>query len=214
MTTYPSGDAAVRVDQFEPKATGRYPALVVLHGSSGSASFWIERFAPTMLEAGVAAYAPHYFDKTGTQHATSEMIRNGKHSAAWLAAVRDAIGYVASRPAVDPRRIAVVGASLGGFLAIAVGTEDDRVRALVELSGGVPSGWETRVHPKMPPTLILHGADDHVVPASEAYKLQSLLEEQRVPHEMEIFPHESHWFSSGAQMQLVVRSAKFLMRYL
>src|SRR4051794_17285877 len=214
MARYTSGTANIHIDQFEPEQTGRHAALLVLHGSGGAASYWMERFAPTLREAGVGIYAPHYFDKTGTMRATTAMILDGRHFIAWLTAIQDAVSYVAGRSCVDPSRIGVLGISLGGYLAVALGIEDKRISTVVELSGGVPLGWEDRMTAGMPPTLVLHGDHDDVVPVAEAYKLQAVLEEHHVTHEVEIFPHQTHWFSGAAQMHLLMRCAGFLDRYL
>ena len=109
------------------------------------------------MKFGVGAYAPHYLQKTGSQRATAEMILDGKHFPEWLGAIRDAVDYVAARPGIDARRIGVLGVSLGGYLAVALGIEDRRMRAVIELSGGLPMGWEDRVAQGMAPVLILHG---------------------------------------------------------
>jgi dipeptidyl aminopeptidase/acylaminoacyl peptidase len=163
---------------------------------------------------GVAAFAPHYFDKTGTGRATPEMILDGRHFLEWLAAVKDAVAYVASRPLVNAQRIGLLGISLGAYLAIALAAQERGIRAVVELSGGVPIGWEGRISPAMPPTLILHGENDNIVPVSEARKLQALLERQQVLHEVAIFPGETHWFSAAATPKLLMTCARFLARYL
>jgi dienelactone hydrolase len=214
MENFQSGTVAIDMEQHEPATSGRHPGLLLLHGSGGAGAYWMKSFAPTLTRFGVAAYAPHYLQKTGSQRATPEMILDGKHFPSWLGAIRDAVSYVAARPAIDARRIGVLGVSLGGYLAMALAMEDRRLRAVVELSGGLPPGWEDRVSPAMPPVLILHGANDSVVPVSEAYKLQKLLQQRQVPCEMEIFPGEGHWFSAGAQARLLMAIAGFLGRRL
>ncbi len=214
MRSYPSAGLPIPIDQHEPASPGPHPALLLLHGSGGAASSWIDRIAPHLIAAGIATYAPHYFSKTGTQRATAETILDGKHVPQWLAAIHDAVSYIASRPSIDARRIAVLGVSLGGYLAVALGIENPGLRAIIELSGGVPPGSEPRITQAMPPTLILHGIEDRVVPVTEAHKLSALCRQQNVPCEMELFPGESHWFSTRAQQALLLRAASFLTRHL
>jgi dienelactone hydrolase len=61
MATYASGRAAIDIDQFEPYTGAPHPALLVLHGSGGAASYWMDQFAPALNRFGAAIYAPHYF---------------------------------------------------------------------------------------------------------------------------------------------------------
>lgn len=210
---YRSGSASIQIDQFEP-AGDRRPALLVLHGAGGAADYWLDRFAPMVKQSGLALYAPHYFDKTGTQQPTMNSILDGRHFVAWLTAVQDAVTYVRERPVVDPACIGVLGISLGGYLAVALGTEDTRIRAIAEISGGAPLGWEDRIGSLMPPTLILHGEADDVVPVSEAHKLGELLKRSAARYQMEIFPGQTHWFDGTAQFALLMRCAVFLQKYL
>ncbi len=210
MATYRSGETTVRIEQIEPAASDTQPALILLHGSGGAVGYWAARFGPALAALGIGLYAPHYFDKTGTGRATAEMILDGRHFPAWLTAIEDAVAYAATRPSVDPKRIAVLGVSLGGYLAVALATQNPTVRAAIELSGGLPPGWEHQLRSSMPPILILHGADDTVVPVTEAYKLERLLTEKGAPHEIEIFAGETHWFSQAAQPRLLMRCASFL----
>ncbi len=214
MQTYQSGPASIRIDAYEPETSKPSPALILLHGSGGAASHWLDRFAPALLQFGFATYAPHYFEKTGTERASAETILDGKHFPAWLSAVQDAIDYVASRPSVDPQRIGVIGVSLGAYLAMALAVDNRRLRAVVELSGGIPPGAEARISSAMPPVLVIHGARDTLVPVSEAHRLQTLLEQHNVAHQVEIFPEETHWFSPRAQPKLLMACMSFLSRYL
>jgi carboxymethylenebutenolidase len=214
MTTYLSGAAHIQIDHLEPAAASNHPALIVLHGSGGAASYWMDQFAPVLNKFGAAIYAPHYFDKTATVRATPDIILDDRHFIAWLEATQHALDFVAARPNVDPARVGVLGVSLGGYLAVALGMEDRRIRAVVEVSGGVPLGWEKRMPPDMAPVLILHGEQDRVVPVGEARKLEKLLKEHGLKHETVIYPGETHWFSTPARFQLLLRCGEFLGKHL
>jgi carboxymethylenebutenolidase len=214
MKTYQSGAESIAVDQREPEKPGAHPAILVLHGSMGAGSYWLGGFALTLSRLGIAAYAPRYLQKTGSLLATSKKILDGKHFPAWLAAVRDAVSYVAERPGIDARRIGVLGFSLGGYLAMALAAEGRRIRTVIELSGGLPPGWEDQVSKGMAPVLALHGANDGVDPVLEAYKVERVLKEHGVACELEVFPGESHWITGAAQARLLMRCAEFLKKNL
>ena len=172
------------------------------------------RFAPTLARLGIAAYAPRYLQKTGSLLATSKKILDGKHFPAWLAAVRDAVSYVAERLGIDAQRIGILGFSLGGYLAMALAAEERRIRAVIALSGGLPPGWEDQVSTGMAPVLLLHGTNDAVVPVDEAYRAERVLKERGVVCELEVFPGERHWITGAAQARLLMRCAEFLKKNL
>ena len=48
---------------------------------------------------------------------------------------RNALSFLASHPAVDPKRIAVVGSSFGGAVAVYTGGVDERVAAVISNGG-------------------------------------------------------------------------------
>ena len=49
-----------------PPPPAPHPAIVLLHGSGGGVSFWLDRIGPMLSRLGVLIYAVHYFDRTGT----------------------------------------------------------------------------------------------------------------------------------------------------
>jgi carboxymethylenebutenolidase len=187
---------------------------VLLHGAGGPSRYWVERFTPYLRQAGMAVYAPHFFDATGTERATKEMIRSPEWFCPWLAAVHDAVRAVAAEPQVDAARIALLGVSLGGFLTMGAVAEGAPVRAALEISGGMPVGWEEKLTPRTSPVLVLHGDADGVVPVSEAEHLRTLLQEHSVPHRVEILEGEGHWFSPQSLPQILWHCWSFLREHL
>ncbi len=209
-----SGGRAVRVDGTEPGGTAPWPALVLLHGAGGNTDFWLERIAPFVAKLGVAVYAVHYFDRTGTARADPAMLADGKHVPLWMETIRDAVAAIAARPGVDAGRVAMVGISLGAFLSLAVAAEGLRVKAIVEVSGGLVPPYAGLVTRKFPPVLIVNGDQDAVVPVAMAYGVEKRLKELGVACRVEILAGEGHWFSGVAQGRILGAVAGFLGEWL
>jgi carboxymethylenebutenolidase len=210
---FTSGGATIAVEWFEPAAAaGKAPAVLMLHGSDGLAR--AERYragARRIAAEGYHVALVHYLDRTGEKRASfPTMMRN---FGPWLATVRDAITWIGHRPGVDQHRIGVVGISLGAALGLAAASADTRIKALVEYFGPLPQGVVT-ADAALPPTLILHGAADHVVPVANAYALETMLRSQGTPHEVKIYPGAGHGFHGAAQDDADRRVAAFLSRHL
>jgi len=217
--TFPSNGRQIRLDATIPDTPGPHPAILILHGSGGNTSFWLDRIAPFMGRLNLALFAVHYFDATGDTHATPSQLTDGAHVPLWLQAARDSLTHIASNPAVDPTRIALVGISLGAFMSLALGTQSGtqsipKLRCIVDISGGLIPPWDTQATPNFPPTLILHGVADNVVPVANALNLAALLTRLGVPHQLHTLPHEGHWFSPPATLQLLAAIAPFLGQHL
>ncbi len=213
MPQFQSGEKPIGIDAVEPGGAGPFAAIVLLHGSGGNIGFWAERFAAPLRQFGIALYAPHYFGRTGTKRADAATILDGYHFPLWTETVGDAISWVAARPGVDVGRIALLGISLGAFLAVARAHFDPRIGAVLEISGGLPRPSAAVTVPRFPPTLVVHGEADTVVPVSEARELVRWLKSRDVPHQTELLPGEGHWFSAAAQGRILLAMAGFLGRH-
>ena len=227
-----------------PGAEGGRPAVVVVHGGgwrSGSRGDFPDWNA-WLAEKGYVVFDIDYrlAPPPSWQDAPGD--------------VRCAVGWVkenSGRYGVDPGRVALMGRSAGGHLALltaygdgasalpagcGVREEQDtavaavaafypptdlaRLSSLGYLAGvdrflggtrrALPGRYRlsspvTRVDPEDPPTFLVHGGDDEIVPPGESELLAGRLREAGVPHRLIGLPWANHtfdffWGGWGAQI--------------
>ena len=131
----------LRVPDDSPfEADGKLPALTLTGPLSGVKDQVVGDYAALLVEEGFVTLA---FDHRNFGDSEGEP-RQHEDSAGKLADLRDAVGYLASRPEVDPDRIAVVGVCLGGGYAVRAGAFDPRVRAIAGVGGAYNSPHRLR----------------------------------------------------------------------
>jgi dienelactone hydrolase len=139
-----------------PAADGRYPVLIVLHGTGGSKDgmkSWLTDLAHRGI-MGVAIDARYHGDRSG----------GAKGSAAYVAAITAAwrapkvsmehpfyydtvwdlwrlIDVLEKRPDVDPKRIGMLGISMGGIETWLAASVDERVAVALPLIGVQSFRW-------------------------------------------------------------------------
>ena len=209
--TFESGSKTIRLDCFLPdNSSQRYPTVIGLYGFGGG-SFGMADPAAQLAEKGFAVYLLHYFDRTGVvEKEKSAIVMNFP---LWMKALWDAISFIEQQPNVDPKRIGLIGFSLGGYLAMCGSSIDPRIKAVVEFFGGFPKEMRFFMR-RLCPTLILHGEDDAIIPVSEAHYLQKMLEDKNIPHEIKIYPGVGHGFDGEVWKDARVRSLAFLKKHL
>ncbi len=204
---YSSGDKQITVETYVPDSVGAFPAVIALHGSGGIREGWADNPARLLAARGFAVFVPHYFERTGDVWVDDRTIR--QKFPVWMQTIADAITWTTQQPKVDAARVALLGFSLGGYLALSVASQDRRVSAVIEYFGGLPQQLEQHAG-SLPPILILHGEADPTVPVSEARKLQRLCEQHDVKHEVQIYPGVGHGFSGPTLFDAGLRTLKFL----
>ncbi len=211
--TFESHGKTIAVERFTPKEPGKYPVVVILHGSGGMTvgGFLFRGLARELAARGYLVVLPHYFDRTGTTIADPKAILDRFQD--WLETVGDAMSYAAALPDADGGRIGLVGYSLGGYLATSEAVFDARVKVVVEYFGGLPDLLADRAS-KLPPTLILHGDADVIVPVSEAHELEERLKAVEVPYEIKIYEGANHGFLGTTAQDANRRTAAFLGKHL
>lgn len=207
--TFPSGGQSITVEVFDSaRGKSRSPAIIMLHGADGLGGHTQYRSgAKAIAEAGYQVFLVHYLDRTGERRASFATVF--QNFLPWMATVSDAVDWVEARPDVDGSRIGIVGISLGAALGLAVASQDRRIRALVDYFGPLPQGV---IAPGavLPPTLILHGGADPVVPVANAYAIENLLNAGRSSYAIKIYPGEGHGFYGATQRDASERVVAFL----
>jgi len=211
--SFVSGGKTIPIDCFIPKSDREpsgFPAIIALHGSGGGHDSLAEIARP-LAAKGFCVYVPHYFDRTGTVEA--QMPGMFLNFLLWMKTLWDVVSLIAQQPAVNGERIGVLGFSLGAYLALSLGSIDARVKAVAEYFGGLPREIRPFIR-RLPPTLILHGDADTVVPVAEAFSLEEALKERKVPYELEIYPGEGHHFTAETRTKADARMHAFFGKYL
>jgi carboxymethylenebutenolidase len=212
MVGFTSGGREIEVEWFPAALGGRGPAVLLLHGADGLTFADGYRLAARVLAgAGYHVAFVHYLDRTDERRVAYSTLR--QNFPLWASTVRDAVAWLGRQPLADPERLGIVGISLGATLALETAASDPRVKAIVDYFGPLPEGMAAR-KPRLPPTLILHGSADHIVPVSNAHALEKLLQQSGTPYEIKIYPGQGHALLGMAQLDSANRATEFLGRYL
>jgi uncharacterized protein len=189
-----------------PDREGAAPAALLIHGYSSRKEHMAESVGRALLARGMASLAidlPLHGTRRDSVQAQSarnplDLLRH------WKAAMKEtrlAIRYLRARPEVDRERLAVVGYSLGSFLAVLLAADEPSVRAVVVAAGGdLPTSTPftalartvadpLRAVKKLGgrPLLVVHGRRDRTVLPEQAERLFAAAGE----------PKEIRWWDAG-----------------
>lgn len=214
-----SGTHSVPVEVFMPATPSeRCPAVLVLHGSFGLSPAYrndIVSFALALSARGFAAVMPHYLEATGTTAGAGVLPLIEQMQPVWRGIASDTLTWMAGDARFDPARFALLGFSLGANLALAVAMDPPSTLhpcCVVDFFGptqGLESHWS-----RLPPIMILYGADDKIVPPAESAHLVTLLaaagKKKGTGYQVKSFPGEGHGFKGKALAQSRDEAVQFI----
>ncbi len=211
--SFASATRTITGEWFQAAATNPRPAVLMLHGRDGPHRFAhaYEAAARSLVAHGYHVLFVRYFEAVDDQSLFGE--KGFANFQAWEQTIDDAVSWAAAHEAVDGARIALFGVSLGAAIALAHAAIDTRCKAVVEFYGILPPFALAQLA-RLPPTLILHGARDWVVPVAAAFQLEAFLRAKGVPYQMHIYPDEGHGFQGAAAIDAMQRTVAFLDRHL
>lgn len=189
-------------------ASAKAPAVLLVHGSGGVypelADFWGKR----LNEQGIAAFIIDIFGPRGVKSTAED--QSAVPFSADLADSFAALRLLASHPAIDRERVAVMGFSRGGTAAwrtavnrIAAGLSGDGLRFAAHIpvyAGGCTGTTSVTVKPGVfgpAPMLWLHGDEDDYTYASDCQDYAQRIGGTGTPVEFVLIPGARHKFDSG-----------------
>jgi hypothetical protein len=189
-----------------PEGREPAPAALLLHGYSSRKERMAETVGTALARAGIASLAIDLPLHGERGHALdAQAARNPMQLAQqWRAAIaecRAALDWMAAHEGLDGSRLALVGYSMGAFLACEVGSREPSVRAMVLAAGGdlpkqTPFSLLVRAvaDPLRAvrrfagrPLLMIHGRHDTTVRPDQAERLYAAAGE----------PKELRWYDAG-----------------
>ncbi|HPC83857.1 MAG TPA: dienelactone hydrolase family protein [Thermoanaerobaculaceae bacterium] len=185
-TRFPSGKDTIAADVFRPALPGELPVVLLFHGAHPTrAEKHYLRMAEDLAANGYLSVYVRYFDRG----------RKGRGvRSQWRAAVHDAVTFASSLEGADSGRVGVVGYSLGAFLTLGRAPLDERIRAVVAYYGGISRDTAPHVPSTAPPTLLLHGTRDRIVPFRRSVEAFEAIRREGRPADLVVYPGARHGF--------------------
>ena len=212
-----AGDKDLRVDVYRPPAGAeKHMALIHLHGGGfarGSKDTLGPQLTPITMRGYVSIAVEYRLSGDAKWPAQMEDMKN---VIAWTRANASSLG-------IDPNRIATVGYSAGGLLAlVAAGNSDAKIAACVAFypvaepslsdpwtpgllgPGANPAALAaasplTYIKAGYPPTIVYHGLADTTVPPDSSLHLLQALRTAGGPCELHTFAGVPHVFDSNPE---------------
>ena len=214
----------VPVRCYSTVCAGALPVVVLLHGASGFEPYarHYESHARALAAEGFRTCAVLYYSASDSrvlagrnQAARSTLFQ--KRFMAWLGTINDVVDGLSSLPITERQNIGVLGFSQGAYLAVGVAGTNRHVKALAEFYGGFPGPLENQIR-QLPPTLIVHGEADAVIPVREAHGLEAAAKLRATSVTTKLYAGAAHGFDVAADDPNAVAARKetvdFFVRHL
>lgn len=183
----PSGRDKVNAEIFKPASGSNWPIVILLHGSHPKRTdAYYDVMGIDLAMHGYYCVFPHYFERNKKGRGT----RNE-----WMKTISDCIDFAQKQENVNKEKIGVIGYSLGAFLILGHAPKEKRISCVVAFYGGLSPCYNEIASEHMPPTLLLHGTKDKIVPARRSLEAFKTLREYGKPVNVVIYPNVGHGFT-------------------
>jgi dienelactone hydrolase len=185
-----------------PPGTGRFPAVILVHGSDGVGAN-VDLWAQELNGIGVAAFLLDSFTGRGIVQTITDQSQLG-----FLAMIVDAyraLELLSNHPRIDAARIAVMGFSRGGFVALyssmrrfqrLYGPANVEFAAYLPFYGPCGTRFIDDEQLSDRPIRIFHGAADDFVPVEPCQRYVERLRRAGKDVQLTVYPGARHAFDN------------------
>jgi carboxymethylenebutenolidase len=225
MPVMPTESAVKEIDGhailFPADGIGKHASVMLLHGYSCIDNCMpdFKRYAQALNAEGIDVYFLRYYDdsdrralEVGTLDQGSAYVERFK---VWTSTVRAAVQRIRSQQRSDGR-VALIGFSQGGRLAIASADNNPATQALVAFYARLPRADELNEEIKtLPPTLLLHGSADTVVPLADGQAVYAKAKSLgAAAQEMVVYPGVGHGFDFSSASTAAIDARRRVVAFM
>ncbi len=192
---YKSGTERVSAFLVTPGASGKHPALVVIHEWWGL-NDWVKEQAERLGEQGYVALAVDLYrgQATSDPSMAHQLARGLPHDRA-LRDLEAAFNYLASRPDVDSNKIGSIGWCMGGGYSMELAIHEPKLAACVVNYGALPTDPED-INRIQAPVLGNFGAEDRGIPPTAVSNFEKAMENAHKKVNVKIYAGAGHAFEN------------------
>lgn len=176
-----------------PKGGGKHPAIIVIQEWWG-VDDWIKEQTDRMSGEGYVAFAADLYrgHVTSDPKEAHELMRGLPEDRA-MTDLEGAFNYLASHPNVDPTRIAVIGWCMGGGYALALATEEPRLKAAIINYGRLVTD-PAAIRKIEAAVLGNFAGQDRGIPAKDVEQFSKALRSAGKDVDIKVYPQQQHAF--------------------
>ena len=183
---------------YDDVVAGKRPGVLVVHDWWGIGEFFRDR-ARELAKLGCTALAVDMYgdgkeannpDEAGKF--AGEVRKNPSMMKARFDAARDAL---IKHPSVDPKRIAAIGYSLGGYIVLEMARQGSDLAGVVVFWGTLKTEKPAQKGMVKAKVLVLTATEDPWVPAEQVKQFKAEMEAAGVDYKVIDYPNTKHGFS-------------------
>lgn len=197
--TYSAAGATLRGFRAAPAGAENLPAVLVIHEWWGLNDY-IRGRAEQLARLGYVAFAPDMYGdgKTADNPEQASKLMNGVLADIPAATARLEAAYEQAKgsPGADPNKVAAIGYCFGGAMVLHAARIGLPLSGVVSFHGALGSAHKPKPGSVKAKVLVLHGADDKLVPDDDVAAFKQEMDAAGADYEFVAYDGAMHGFTN------------------